>query len=174
MTIELNNALEVLERTPGVVRAILDGLSDEWTSGGNEDDWAPFDIIGHLIHGELTDWIPRCEIVLRQGDDRTFTPFDRVAQFQLSKGKSLKDLLDDFETKRSESLERLRSWKLTDVQLELKGVHPEFGDVSMSELIAAWVTHDLSHISQIAQFMARKYTDAVGPWKEYMSILKTE
>ena len=170
----IDRSLAVLERTPQVLRAMLSGLSDEWTYGGSQTDWAPFDIIGHLIHGEMTDWVPRAEIILRQGDDRTFTPFDRVAQFQLSKGKSLKDLLDDFEAKRTDSLEKLRSWKLTDDQLELTGVHPEFGDVSMSQLIAAWVTHDLSHISQIAQFMARKYTDAVGPWKEYMSILKTE
>jgi Protein of unknown function (DUF664). len=172
MRLDIQKATEVLERTPKALGAMLDGVSDEWTTGGNKSNWAPFDIIGHLIHGEETDWIPRAEIILQQGNDRTFVPFDRVAQFQLSKGKSLRDLLKKFEAKRRESLDTLMSWNLSDEQLKLKGIHPEFGDVSLSELIAAWVTHDLSHISQIAVFMARKYTEAVGPWKEYMSILR--
>jgi len=169
---ELKKALEILERTPRVVRAMLDGVSDKWTSGGSETDWSPFDIVGHLIHGELTDWIPRAEIILAQGENRRFVPFDRLAQFELSKGKTLAVLLDEFEETRRDSLQALRKWDLSDGQLQLKGVHPEFGDVSLAELIAAWVTHDLSHISQMAVFMARKYTDAVGPWREYMSILK--
>jgi hypothetical protein len=167
----VSGAMQILERTPNVVRSMLAGLSDDWTNGGTEDNWAPFDIVGHLIHGEVTDWIPRAEIILRQGDDRTFIPFDRMAQFELSKGKSLADLLNEFEVKRRESLETLMSWGLSDEQLKLKGVHPEFGDVSLSELIAAWVAHDLTHIRQITQFMAKKYTDEVGPWREYLSIL---
>jgi len=173
MEFSVESSVKVLERTPRVVRAMLDGLSDEWTSGGSEDNWAPFDVVGHLIHGEVTDWIPRCEIILRQGHNRTFVPFDRLAQFEMSNGKTLANLIDDFESKRADSVETLSSWDLSDAQLRLKGVHPEFGDVSLSELIAAWVTHDLSHISQIAVFIARKYTYEVGPWKEYMSILKT-
>lgn len=167
----VNGSIEILERTPRVVRALLDGLSDDWTRGGNELSWAPFDIVGHLIHGEVTDWIPRCEIILKQGEDRTFEPFDRFAQFELSKGKSLDELLDDFDVKRRESLDVLKSWNLNDEQLKLKGIHPEFGDVSMSELIASWVAHDLTHIRQITQFMAKKYTDEVGPWRNYLSIL---
>jgi hypothetical protein len=167
----LDGAAEILERTPSAVRALLQGLSNDWTGGGDESNWAPFDIVGHLIHGEVTDWIPRAEIILRQGEDRTFEPFDRFAQFELSKGKSLDDLLDDFETKRRESLETLRSYNLTDEQLRLKGVHPEFGDVALSELIASWVAHDLTHIRQITQFLAKKYANEVGPWREYLSIL---
>ena len=171
MEFDLKTAAAVLERSPGVVCAMLDGLTEYWTTGGDESNWGPFDIVGHLIHGEVTDWIPRAEIILRQGKNRTFEPFDRFAQFELSKGKSLGDLLDDFESKRRESLETLRSWNLTDEQLKLKGIHPEFGDVSLSELVAAWVAHDLTHIRQITQFMARKYADEVGPWREYLSIL---
>lgn len=171
MQFNTNEAIEVLERTPAVVRAVLQGLSSDWTGGGDESNWAPFDIVGHLIHGEVTDWIPRAEIILRQGEDRTFEPFDRFAQFELSKGKSLDDLLDDFETKRRESLDTLRSYGLTDEQLKLKGIHPEFGEVALSELIASWVAHDLTHIRQITQFLAKKYTHEVGPWREYLSIL---
>jgi len=168
---DIERAAEILERTPATVRSLLAGLSDDWTGGGIEDSWAPFDIVGHLIHGEVTDWIPRAEIILEQGENRTFVPFDRLAQFELSKGKSLDELLDDFEAKRRQSLDTLQSWKLTDEQLELKGIHPELGDVSLSELIASWVAHDLTHIRQIAQFMAKKYTDEVGPWRHYLSIL---
>jgi hypothetical protein len=168
----LERSIEILERTPRTVRAMLEGLSDEWTEGGSETDWAPFDILGHLIHGELTDWIPRAEIILAQADDRRFVPFDRRAQFENSKAKSLAILLDEFDETRRASLATLRGWSLTEEQLQLKGIHPEFGEVTLAEMIAAWVTHDLSHISQIAVFMARKYTSAVGPWREYMSILK--
>jgi len=168
---DIERAAEILERTPATVRSLLAGLSDDWTGGGIEDSWAPFDIVGHLIHGEVTDWIPRAEIILEQGENRTFVPFDRLAQFELSKGKSLDELLDDFEAKRRQSLDTLQSWKLTDEQLELKGIHPELGDVSLSELIASWVAHDLTHIRQITQFMAKKYTDEVGPWRHYLSIL---
>jgi hypothetical protein len=151
---------------------MLGELSDEWTSGGVETNWSPFDIVGHLIHGELTDWIPRAKMILEQGTNRTFVPFDRLAQFEDSRGKTLAVLLDEFEEYRRESVRELLGRRLTDDQLKLKGVHPEFGEVSLSELIAAWVTHDLSHVSQVAIFMARKYTDAVGPWREYMSILR--
>jgi hypothetical protein len=168
----LNKTLEVLERTPRVVRAMLDGLSDEWTSGGTETDWAPFDIVGHLIHGEITDWIPRAKIILDQGESITFVPFDRLAQFELSKGKTLAELLDDFDEARGDSLATLRSWNLTEDQLGLKGMHPELGQVDLSQLLSTWMVHDLTHIRQLAVFLARKYWDAVGPWTEYLSILK--
>jgi hypothetical protein len=114
----LESAVEILERTPRVVRAMVDGLSDGWTSGGGEDDWAPVDVVGHLIHGEKTDWIPRAEIILEHGQERTFTPFDRLAQFGSSHGKSLAELVDEFETLRMENLETLRSWNLSESQLQ--------------------------------------------------------
>jgi hypothetical protein len=172
MNFEIDKAVEMLERTPAVVRAMLGGLSDEWLSGGSEESWAPFDIVGHLIHAEMTDWIPRAKIILKQGENRTFVPFDRFAQFELSKGKSLAGLLDEFERERQKSLDELRSMNLTRDQLTLKGIHPEFGEVALSELIAAWVAHDMTHIRQIAQFLAKKYTNEVGPWKEFLSILQ--
>ena len=169
---DLDAACVILSRTPAVLNALLAGIPDDRTTGGKRDDWAPFDIVGHLIHGELTDWIPRGEIILRQGEDRKFVPFDRFAQFELSKGKSLDDLLTEFVTKRRESLDTLRSWNLHDDQLELKGIHPEFGEVAMSELIASWVAHDLTHIRQIVVYLAKKFGPHVGPWKEYLSILE--
>ena len=172
MEFEIEKATEVLARTPRVVRAMLDGLSPEWTSGGSETDWAPFDIVGHLIHGEITDWIPRARIILDQDESVTFVPFDRLAQFEHSKGKTLAVLLDEFYEARRDSLTTLRSWDLTDNQLRLKGMHPELGEVDLSQLLSTWVVHDLTHIRQLATFMAKKYTVAVGPWTEYLSILK--
>jgi hypothetical protein len=171
MNFEIDKTIEVLERTPRVVRAMLDGLSSEWTRGGTETDWAPFDIVGHLIHGESTDWIPRAKIILDQGGNVTFVPFDRLAQFDHSKGKTLALLLDEFDEARRDSLKTLRSWNLTDGQLKLKGMHPELGEVDLSQLLSTWVVHDLTHVRQIATFMAKKYTEAVGPWTEYLSIL---
>jgi hypothetical protein len=172
MKFDLERSIEVLAATPATVRALLGDLSDEWTaSKGDHENWEPYDIIGHYIYAEQTDWIPRAKIILAQADDRTFPPFDRMAQFDLSKGKSLADLLDEFQGLRCENIETLRSWELVDEELELKGVHPEFGEVTLSELIATWVVHDLTHIRQIATVMAKRYDEAVGPWKAYLSIL---
>jgi len=168
----IDEACEILERTPKAVRAMVDGLSDGWTTGGNEENWAPFDIVGHLIHGELTDWIPRAKIILAQGENRTFESFDRLAQFELSKGRTLGELLDEFDEFRAENLKALRSWNLTQEQLQLRGIHPELGEVTMQQLIATWVVHDLTHIRQLANVLARRYDETVGPWKEYLSILK--
>lgn len=172
MKFDLERSIEVLSATPRAVRALLGDLSDEWTaSTGDRDDWQPFDIVGHYIYAEEADWIPRARIILAQAGDRTFEPFDRTAQFERSEGKPLAELLDEFERARSENIETLRSWELVDEELELKGVHPEFGDVTLRELIATWVVHDLTHIRQIATVMAKRYDKAVGPWKQYLSIL---
>jgi len=173
MKFEIENAVAVLSATPGTLRALLGGLSDGWTSSSdNSDSWQAFDVVGHLIHGEETDWITRARIVLEQGENRTFVPFDRFAQFEKSKGKSLSDLLAEFEEARAKSLSELQSWNLTDEQLELTGMHPELGEVTLGQLLATWVVHDLNHIRQIATAMARRYDAEVGPWKEYLSILK--
>ena len=173
MKFEIENAVAVLSATPGTLRALLGGLSDRWTSSSdNSDSWQAFDVVGHLIHGEETDWITRARIILEQGENRTFVPFDRFAQFDNSKGKSLSDLLAEFEEARAKSLSELQSWNLTDEQLELKGMHPELGEVTLGQLLATWVVHDLNHIRQIATAMARRYDAEVGPWKEYLSILK--
>ncbi len=173
MNFQIQQAIEVLERTPGVLAAFLAGLSDGWTaSTGNTDKWQPYDIVGHLIHAEKTDWIPRARIILGQQENVTFEPFDRFAQFNDSKGKSIGSLLGEFAEVRKESLLELTGWQLTPAQLDLGGIHPELGRVKLSELLATWVVHDLTHIRQIAMVMADRYRDDVGVWREYLSILK--
>jgi hypothetical protein len=172
MSFDLSETVRFLSSTPGILRAVLSDLPDGWKqTSGDADSWSLFDIVGHLIHGEETDWIPRAKIILEQGENRTFVPFDRFAQFERSKGKSLADLLDEFETRRSESLDTLRSWDLAEDQLSLPGVHPELGPVTLHQLLATWPVHDLTHIRQIAVLLAKRYESEVGPWKEYLSIL---
>jgi hypothetical protein len=173
MQFDLDRSVEVLTSTPTTLRSMLVGLSSDWTrSSDNPDSWQPFDVLGHLINGEETDWIPRARVILAQGSDRTFLPFDRVAQFERSKGRTLVELIDEFANLRTESLEILRSWELVAEELDLEGIHPELGSVSLRQLLATWVVHDLTHIRQIATVMALKYADQVGPWREYLSILK--
>lgn len=173
MKFEIEQAVEILERTPSVLNSLLGNLSDEWTkSSENTEDWGAFDIVGHYIYGEDTDWIPRAALILKQGENLTFTPFDRVAQFEISKGKSLADLLETFAEKRRENLETLKSWNLTPEKLALKGNHPELGEVTLEQLLATWVVHDLTHIRQIVSVLAKTYGENVGAWKAYLSILK--
>lgn len=173
MKFELDQAIQVLSATPRTLRALLGSLTEEWTqSSGNREQWDAFDIVGHLIHADETDWIPRAKVILEQGENRTFEPFDRFAQFERSKGKTMKELLDEFELSRRTSLAILSSWDLRPAELALMGEHPEFGDVNLSQLLATWVVHDLTHIRQIATVLAKRYDKEVGPWKEYLSILK--
>lgn len=173
MKFDLERSIEVLSATPATVRALLESLSDDWTaSRGDRESWEPYDIVGHYIHAEETDWIPRAKVILAQADGRTFPPFDRYGQFVRADGKPLSELLDEFDQIRAKNIETLRSWELVEEELDLKGVHPEFGEVTLRQLIATWVVHDLTHIRQIATVMARRYKEAVGPWKEYLSILK--
>jgi len=172
MNFSLPGTIEVLKKTPKTLEAMLNGLSPEWyQSSGDREVWNPYDVLGHLIHGEKTDWIPRAEIILAQGEDRTFIPFDRLAQFEDSHGKSLDDLLDEFTALRKAGIEKLVGWHLTPEQLALKGMHPELGEVNLEQLLATWVVHDLNHLKQIITRMAARYTDDVGPWKQYLSIL---
>ena len=164
--------IAILERTPHALRAMLAGLSPVWTDATEgPDTWSPYVIVGHLIHGERTDWIPRAEIILAQGPERRFTPYDRFAQFRESQGKSLADLLDEFERLRAANVATLRGWHLTDAQLALEGEHPEFGSVTLRQLLATWVAHDLGHIAQTARVMAKQYRDAVGPWRAYLPVM---
>ena len=172
MDVSFATALPVLRRTPSVVRGLLQDLPASWTDAvEGPNTWSPFDVVGHLIHGERTDWIPRVEHLLRHGDAVPFPPFDREAMFEASRGKSLGELLDAFDRLRAESLERLEALGLTDADLSRRGRHPEFGVVTLGQHLSTWVAHDLGHISQIVRVMARQYTDAVGPWKAYLSIL---
>lgn len=172
MDFDLNAGIAILERTPRTFRVMLEGLSSAWTdSSEGPDTWSPYIIVGHLIHGERADWIPRARIILAQGEDSRFTPFDRFAQFRESEGKSLAQLLDEFARLRAENLVILRDFNLTDAQLALEGEHPEFGAVTMRQLLATWVAHDLGHIAQTARVMAKQYREAVGPWREYLPVM---
>ena len=151
---------------------MLSGLSAEWIDATEgPDTWSPYVIVGHLIHGERTDWIPRAQIILTQGDNRRFTPYDRFAQFEESKGKSLADLLDEFAGLRAKNIATLTGWNLSEEQLSLEGLHPEFGPVTMRQLLATWVGHDLGHIAQTARVMAKQYRDAIGPWRAYLPVM---
>lgn len=172
MNFSYADALPVLGRTPAVIRAMLWDLPEPWVRATEgPDTWSPFDIVGHLIHGERTDWIPRLELLLTYGEECPFTPFDRFAQFEASRGKSLHQLIDTFAELRAANLKRLESHRLAEQDLSRRGQHPELGSVTLGELLATWVAHDLSHIAQIARVMGRQYTDAVGPWRAYLPML---
>lgn len=172
MNFALEGALPVLSRTPAVLRSLLADLPESWARATEgPDTWSPYDIVGHLIHGERTDWMARAEILLTHGETRPFTPFDRFAQFEASRGKTLPELLDTFAGLRAANLVRLESLGLTPADLERRGRHPELGSCTLGELLATWVAHDLSHIAQIARVMGRQYTAAVGPWRAYLPML---
>jgi hypothetical protein len=173
MNVDQMAAQAVLERTPRALRALLGGLPQIWTlATEGPDTWSPYDVIGHLIHGERTDWILRARVILAQEGDRRFMPFDREAQFRESAGRPLDELLDEFATLRASNVATLAGWQLTEAQLALSGVHPAFGEVTLRELLATWVAHDLGHIAQVARVMAGQYRDAVGPWRAYLPILE--
>lgn len=169
---DLDEATGILARTPGTLEALLRGLPPAWTAaheGG--ESWSPFDVIGHLVHGERTDWLPRVRIILADGESRPFPPFDRFAQFESSRGRTLESLLDEFAAVRGESLAGLAAIRLTGADLERTGQHPAFGRVTLRQLLATWVAHDLDHIVQIARIMARQYSDEVGPWRAYLGVI---
>ena len=169
---DLAAGVAVLERTPGTLRAMLAGLPSSWLDATEgPDTWSPYVIVGHLIHGERTDWIPRARIILDQGENRRFTPYDRFAQFRESQGKSFADLLEEFARVRAENLAMLAAWRLTEAQLALEGEHPQFGPVTLRQLLATWVAHDLGHVAQAARVMAKQYREAVGPWRAYLPVL---
>lgn len=172
MEFDLQQGVMVLERTPRALRELLLGLSAEWIDADEgPDTWSPYVIVGHLIHGERTDWIPRAQIIRAQGENRRFEPYDRFAQFHESEGKSLENLLDEFALLRAQNIVTLTRWQLTDAELSLEGVHPAFGAVSLRQLLSTWVAHDLAHIAQVARVMAKQYRDAVGPWRQYLPVM---
>lgn len=168
---DLTEAEAILERTPVSLQALLAGLPDRWVRATEgTGTWSPYDVIGHLIHGERTDWIPRARQILA-GEGRPFDPFDRTAQFTESEGKSLAELLATFALLRQESLTALRAMNLTAADLDRTGQHPAFGEVTLGQLLSTWVVHDLDHVVQIARTMAKVYSTAVGPWSAYLSVL---
>lgn len=171
MDFTLDQAIPILERTPRVLSDLLDELPSDWTEANEgPDTWSPRQIVLHLINGEQTDWIPRARIILKQSASRRFDPFDRVGGF--ASRKPLRDLLDEFDNLRADNVATLRGWNLKEKDLDLTGEHPELGSVTMRQLLATWVVHDLSHISQITRIMARAYTQAVGPWTKYFRVLQ--
>lgn len=171
MKFNINKAFEVLEQTPDTLKSLLENLSDDWIFvNEGKETWSAFDVIGHLIHGENTDWIPRLKVILFE-NNKHFLPFDRFAQFENSKGKSIIKLLNEFKKLRTQNLKYLKSLSLTESQLNLTESHPEFGTVTTKELLSTWVTHDLGHIAQIARILAKQYKNEVGPWTQYISIL---
>jgi len=172
MQFELSSAITVLERTPSTVRALLEGLLDEWICGTEgPETFSAFDNVGHLIDGEETDWMPRARIILARGPEPRFEPYDRFRHWRRNGGRTLASLLDEFRDLRAANLEELRSWQLTVEQLDLIGIHPSLGTVTLRHLFAAWVVHDLGHIAQISRVMAKQYRDEVGPWVPFLPVL---
>lgn len=172
MDFQLNHGIAVLERTPATLRALLSGMPDAWTTTTEgPGTFSAYDNVGHLIHGERADWIPRARIILAQGPSRRFEPYDRFAQVRESQGKSLANLLDEFAQSRAENLVTLRGWNLSDREFAFEGEHPQLGPVTLRQLLSTWVAHDLGHVAQTARVMAKQYREAVGPWRAYLPVL---
>jgi hypothetical protein len=172
MEFDLQQTIALLSRTPSSLNALLRDLPQTWTLGNEGGKtWSPFDIVGHLIHGERTDWMPRARMILQHGESRAFDPFDRLAQERESQGKSLRELLDEFARLRSENLNALGAMNLQPSDFDRRGRHPELGVVSLSQLLATWAVHDLTHLHQLSRVMAYQYRDLVGPWSAYLGVL---
>ncbi len=173
MNFNLPDAVSLLARTPATLSSLLRDLPDSWTqSNEGPNTWSPYDVVGHLIHGEFTDWIPRARMILEHGESKTFVPFDRFAQAKNSQGKSLPQLLDEFARVRAENLRTLESFHLQPADLSRRGVHPQLGVVTLSQLLATWTIHDLTHLHQISRTLAHQYLDAVGPWQKFLGVLR--
>ncbi|WP_136669190.1 DinB family protein [Flavobacterium sp. H122] len=172
MQFDLNKSITILSKTPQVLETLLSNIHQDWTHNSEgENTWSVFDVLGHLIHGEKTDWIVRSEIILSSKENKTFEPFDRFAMITDKPNKIAQDLLEEFAKLRAENLEKLKAFKLTESDLSKKGIHPELGIVTLKELLSCWVVHDLNHLSQISRVMAFQYKTEVGPWEKYLSIL---
>lgn len=172
MKFEVPAAIDVLTRTPAVVRALLDGIDERFaTSNEGGETFNAFDVVGHLVDGEETDWIPRAKIILAQEPGGTFEAYDRFRHFARNKGRTLASLLDELAQLRAANLDLLRSWNLDARKLDLTAKHPALGPVTLSQLLAAWVAHDLGHIAQISRVMAKQYRAEVGPWVDYLPVL---
>ena len=168
----MDDAVAILSRTPATFNALLRDLPDGWLNVNEGDNtWSPFDVVGHLIHGERTDWMERAGIILEHGESTPFKKFDRLAQFRDSQGRTLGSLLDEFAELRAKNLRDLQDLQLTDADLDRKGTHPELGTVTLRQLLSTWVAHDLDHIVQIARVLARQYSEEVGPWRAYLRII---
>lgn len=173
MPFSVAQSLEILQRTPDVLDGLLYDLSDAWTSANEgENTWSPYDVTGHLLHGDQTDWLVRAELILSDAPDKRFAPFDRFAQLEASRGKSFNQLLDEFRAVRAANVGKLRGLAISDEDLTKTGIHPTFGEVTLGQLLATWVAHDLDHIYQIVRVLAKQHTEQVGPWIEFLKILR--
>jgi uncharacterized damage-inducible protein DinB len=173
MQYTVTDAIEILRRTPSILEALAKDLPAQWSEvneGG--ETWSVYDIAGHLLHGETTDWTNRMEIILAQGADRSFPPFERFAMFEESKGKTLNQLLNEFARVRKKNIAVLEAKKLTEAQLDLQGTHPKFGEVTLRQLLSTWIAHDMGHLAQMARVIAKQYKEESGPWVEYLRILQ--
>ena len=172
MKYSLETSYQVLDRTPAVLRTLLADLNKEWImSNEGPETFSPYDVIGHLVHGEKTDWTARTKMILESGTSKSFTPWDRFAMYEESKGKTLNQLLDEFEAIRKKNMVWLKSLNLTETDLDKKGMHPKPGEVTLRNLLATWVVHDLTHIAQITRVMAKQYKEEMGLWPEFFRIL---
>ena len=172
MQFTVEKSIEILERTPVVFKTLLSGLSNQWIMNNEgPETFSPYDVIGHLIHGEKTDWVTRAKIILEFGLSKPFTPWDRFAQYEESKGKTLQQLLDEFERVRKENMAWFKSLNLSEADLDKKGLHPKLGEVTLRNLLSTWVVHDLTHIAQVTRVMAKQYKEEMGPWPEFFRIL---
>ncbi|MGZ3902368.1 MAG: DinB family protein [Bacteroidia bacterium] len=175
MSFNLSHTIEILERTPKTLHALLYNNNDFWTNNNEGGEtWSPYDVVGHLIHCDESNWIPRIEIVISNSVVKKFEPLDRLAQFTKYEGKNINNLLDVFVSLRSESITKLKSFRITEEQLQKTAIHPELGSVTLAQLISTWAVHDLDHLSQITRVMAKQYKSSVGPWVQYMRVLKQE
>jgi hypothetical protein len=173
MEFNLQQTLALLSRTPATLNALLRDLPEVWTiRNEGENTWTAFEVVAHLIYGERVDWMPRARIILQFGETRAFEPFDRQGHVPESRSKSLAQLLDEFARLRSESLDQLRALNLRPEDLNRRGRHPAFGPVTLSQHLASWAAHDLTHLHQISRIMARQYREAVGPWRAYLGVLQ--
>lgn len=174
MNVKIEDARRFLERTPEVLRALIAGLPDEWLDAREgPGTFSTRDVLGHLIHGEETDWIPRMETILRHGESVPFTPFDRFVFRERYGALSSAELLDTFAARRAASLARLATFALTPADFARGGTHPEFGRVTLGQLLATWTVHDFTHLSQISRVLAHQYGEAVGPWRAYLRVLQS-
>lgn len=172
MKYSLERSYEILDRTPGVLQALLSGLPDDWVMPNEgPETFSPYDVVGHLVHGEKTDWVVRTKMILEFGNTKTFEKYDRFAQYEESKGKSLHQLLNEFAAIRKDNMIWFKALNLTEADLDRKGMHPVLGDLTLRNLLATWVVHDLTHIAQITRVMAKQYKTEMGPWPEFFRIL---
>ena len=173
MAFDLNKSFAMLERTPEVLKTLLKDLPEDWTNANEGgQSWSPFIIVGHLLHGEKTDWLTRTKIILSDAEDKTFAPFDRFAQIKDNEGRKLNDLLEEFGQRRWANLEEIKKLNITAEMLEKTGRHPAFGEVTLGNLLTTWMTHDLNHIYQITRVLAKQFKEETGPWVEFLRILR--